>query len=49
MASALSSTSGPNENMSPWNVEIVTPSAYLITVFEDFDKTKCQYEKQNLD
>ena len=26
--------------MNPWAVDVVTPSDYLITKFEEFDKTK---------
>ena len=40
MASALPSNGVLNQKLSPWNVEIVTPSPYLIKIFEDFDKTK---------
>ena len=40
MAFALMSTKILDKNVSPWTVEVVTPSDLLISKFEEYDKTK---------
>ena len=40
MASVLISTKTMDKNVSPWSVEVVTPSDLLISKFEEYDKTK---------